>query len=62
MSLKVTKPGFSFFMCLFCVVVHFFSFDWQMCAYVALDLVFSVFSIPNKETGFRKRSEMTYFV
>ena len=52
MSQKAAKSGFSFF----CVVIHFF--DWWMPAFVVLGLFFS---IPNQETGLRKRLQNALF-
>ena len=46
----------TFYLCLFCVVVHFY---WRMCAFVVLG---SVFTIPSQETGLGNVSKMTFFV
>jgi len=49
MSLKATKPGFSF-LCFF--VLYYISFDWCVRAFVVLGLVFST---PSQDIGLWKR-------
>jgi len=58
MSQEETKPGFSF-LCLFYVVVHYFSL--VNACFCCVRLCF-IFSIPCQEIGLGNVSKMTYFV